>query len=128
MIKMTNREMQSKVQVLNSISNKQFPVKCSYAIAKNIETINNELKIFEKEKIKIINEYTEKDKNGENKVLNNRFVFKNGTEEECNKKYNELLDIEIELNLRKININDFIESNVNFTPGELVDLDFMITE
>ncbi|MBN1050314.1 hypothetical protein [Clostridium botulinum] len=124
----TNKEMQNKVQVLNNISNKQLPVKCSYSIAKNIEIINSELKIFEKEKMKIINEYTEKDENGENKVLNNRFVFIEDKEEECNKKYNELLDIEIELNLRKININDLINSNINFTPGELVDLDFMITE
>lgn len=124
----TNKEMQSKVQVLNNISNKQLPVRSSYAIAKNIETINNELKIFEKEKMKIINEYAEKDENGENKILNNRFVFKQDTEDECNKKYNELLDIETEINIRKININDLIDSNVNFTPSELVDLDFMITE
>lgn len=129
MFKMTNREMQSKVQVLSNISNKQLPVKVSYAIAKNINAINKELKIFEDEKMKIIKEYAVKDEHGNPKIKeNNTYEFIEGKEDECNEKYNELLDIEVDLKLRQINVNDLFNSNVNFTPGELMELDFMIGE
>lgn len=129
MFKMTNREMQSKVQVLSNISNKQLPVRVSYAIAKNINAINKELKIFEDEKMKIIKEYVIKDEHGNPKIKeNNTYEFIEGKEEECNSKYNELLDIEVDLKLRQINVNDLLKSNVNFTPGELMELDFMLQE
>ncbi|AJG98875.1 hypothetical protein LF65_02289 [Clostridium beijerinckii] len=127
-MKITNRELQSKVQVLGMLSNKQLPVKVSYAIAKNINSINKELKIFETEKMKIIKEYAIKDEHGEPKIKDNKFVFIEGKEEECDKKYNELLDIEVDLDVRGINIDELLNSNVNFTPGELMELDFMILE
>ncbi|AQS04796.1 hypothetical protein [Clostridium beijerinckii] len=127
-MKITNRELQSKVQVLGMLSNKQLPVKVSYAIAKNINSINKELKIFETEKMKIIKEYAIKDEHGEPKIKDNKFVFIEGKEEECDKKYNELLDIEVDLDVRGINIDKLLNSNVNFTPGELMELDFMILE
>lgn len=127
-MKTTNREMQSKVQVLSMLSNKQLPVKVSYAIARNINSINKELKIFEDEKMKIIKEYAIKDEHGDPKVEDNKFVFIEGKEDESNEKYNELLDIEVELNIREVNINELLNSNVDFTPAELMELDFMITE
>lgn len=129
MLKVTNREMQSKVQILRNISNKQLPVKVSYAIAKNINAINKELKIFEDEKMKIIKEYAIKDEHGNPKIReNNTYEFIEGKDEECNSKYNELLDIEVDLELRQINVEDLFNSNVNFTPGELMELDFMLME
>lgn len=129
MFKMTNREMQGKVQILSNISNKQLPVKVSYAIAKNINSINKELKIFAEEKMKIIGEYALKDEHGNPKIKENKtYEFIEDKEEECNSKYNELLDIEVELTIRQINVNDLLNSNVNFTPGELMELDFMLTE
>ncbi len=124
----TNREMQGKVQVLQTITQRKLPIKISYAIAKNINSINKELKIFEEEKMKIISDYTLKDKQGDIKVENDKYVFIKDKEDECNEKYNELLNIEVELNLRAININDLLNSNVDFTPGELIELDFMIME
>ncbi|OSA92553.1 UNVERIFIED_ORG: hypothetical protein B2H93_14430 [Clostridium botulinum] len=124
----TNREMQGKVQVLQTITQRKLPIKISYAIAKNINSINKELKIFEDEKMKIISDYTLKDKQGDIKVENDKYVFIKDKEDECNEKYNELLNIEVELNLRAININDLLNSNVDFTPGELIELDFMIME
>lgn len=129
MFKMTNREIQRKVQVLSNISNKQLPVIVSYAIAKNINYINKELKIFEDEKMRIIKEYAIKDEQGNPKIReNNTYEFIEGKEDECNSKYNELLDIEVDLELRQINVNDLFSSNTNFTPGELVELDFMLKE
>lgn len=125
-MKITNREILNKAQILQTITQRQLPVKVSYAIAKNITTINREIKIFENEKSKIINSYAIKDESGNPKLEDGQLVFIEGKEEECNEKYNELLDIEVDLEIRTFDIG--ILENINFTPGELVELDFMITE
>jgi hypothetical protein len=125
---MTNRELQGKVQILSMLSNKQLPVKVSYAIAKNINSINKELKIFDEEKMKILKDYTLKNESGEPKVKDNKFIFIDGKEDECNEKYNELLDIDVDIEIRKFNINELLNSNVEFSPSELMELDFMLTE
>ena len=125
-MKITNREIQSKVQILQTITQRQLPVKASYAIAKNITNINRELKIFESEKMKIINEYALKDESGNPKVENNSYKIIEGKEEECNLKINELLDIEVEIEMRTFNINCI--ENMNFSPSELLEIDFMIVE
>ena len=125
-MKITNREIQSKVQILQTITQRQLPVKASYAIAKNITTINRELKVFESEKMKIINECALKDESGNPKVENNNYLIIEGKEEECNSKINELLDIEIDVEIRTFNINCI--ENMNFSPSELLEIDFMIVE
>lgn len=127
-MKMTNRDMQGKVQTLSTLANKQLPVKVSYALAKNINTLNKELKIFEEEKMKIIKAYAVKNEHGEPKIKDNKFVFIEGKEEECDKKYNELLDIEVEFDVRTVDINELLNSNLNFAPSELLEIDFMLAE
>ncbi|MFT8347680.1 hypothetical protein [Clostridium saccharoperbutylacetonicum] len=128
-MKITNRILQSKVQILSMISNKQLPVKVSYSLAKNIAVINKELKLFEEEKVKIIGQYALKDENGNPKIENNKYIFENDEKEnECNEKYNELLDIEAEIELRGIKESELLNANINFTPAELIELDFMIME
>lgn len=127
-MQITNRELQNKVQGLNTLSNRQLPVKVSYALAKNINTINMELKIYEEEKMKIVKEFVLKDEQGNPKIEDNRYVLIKGKEEEFNSKVNELLDIEVDLKIREININELLNSNMNFAPSELIELDFMILE
>lgn len=128
MIKVTNREMESNVNILRKLSNMKLPVKVSYAIAKNINTIDKELKVFISERDKLIKEYAIKDEHGNPKVENNQYLFPDGKEEECNSKYAELLDIEVELQLREINIDDLINSNVDLTPNDMLELEFMLKE
>ncbi|NAS18608.1 hypothetical protein GND98_012200 [Clostridium butyricum] len=128
MIKVTNREMESKVNILRKLSNMKLPVKVSYAIAKNINTIDKELKVFISERDKLIKEYAIKDEHGNPKVENNQYLFPDGKDKECNSKYAELLDIEVELQLREINIDDLINSNVDLTPNDMLELEFMLKE
>lgn len=122
----TNREIQSKVQILQTITQRQLPVKASYAIAKNITIINRELKVFESEKMKIVNEFAVKDKDGNPEIENNSYKIIEGKEKECNSKINELLDIEVDVEIRTFNINSI--ENMNFSPSELLEIDFMIVE
>lgn len=50
MLKITNRELESKVNILRNLSNMKLPVKVSYVIAKNIKEIDRELNILLDEK------------------------------------------------------------------------------
>lgn len=128
MTKVTNRELESKVSTLRKLSNMKLPVKISYAIAKNIKEIDKELNIFLEEKMKLIKEYALKDEHGNPKVKDNQYIFPDGKEEECNSKYAELLDIEVELNLREVNADDLINSEVELTANELMEIEFMLNE
>ena len=46
MVKMTNKEILEKVNVLGEISLRKLPVKVSYAIGKNISKVERELKHY----------------------------------------------------------------------------------
>lgn len=128
MIKITNRELEGKVNILRKLSNMKLPVKVSYAIAKNIKEIDKELNIFLEEKMKLIKEYALKDEHGNLKVEDNKYIFPEGKEEECNSKYAELLDIEVELNLREVNADYLINSDAELTANDLIELEFMLQE
>lgn len=128
-MKFTNRELQMKVQTLNMLSNRQLPVKVSYALAKNLSVINKELKIVDGEKQKLIKDYALKDESGNPKTEGNKILFPDQEKEnECNEKYNELLDIETEIKIRTVNITELLNSNLEFSPAELIELDFMLVE
>lgn len=128
MLKITNRELESKVNILRNLSNMKLPVKVSYAIAKNIKEIDRELNILLDEKMKLIKEYALKDENGNPKVKNGKYLFNDEEKEECNSKYAELLEIEVELKLMEINTEDLINSDVELTPNDLIQLEFMLKE
>ena len=51
-----------------------------------------------------------------------------GKEDECNEKYNELLDIDVEIELRAVKVDDLLKANIDFSPAELMELDFMMVE
>lgn len=128
MLKITNRELESKVNILRKLSNMKLPVKVSYAIAKNIKEIDRELNILLDEKMKLIKEYALKDENGNPKVENGKYLFNDEEKEECNSKYAELLEIEVELKLMEINTYDLINSEAELTPNDLIQLEFMLKE
>lgn len=128
-MKITNRELLNKVNLLQGLSQKQLPVKLSYAIAKNINIINNEIKLINEEKQKIINDYALKDEQGNTKIEDNRILFESDEkEQECTSKYNELLDIENEIKFRGIFENELEKANCTFSAAELIELEFMIVE
>lgn len=126
-VKLSNRKILTDVNILKSISQKQLPVRVSYAIAKNINKIEGELKLYNKERGKLVDKYAEKDKEG--KVIsdeNRQIKFKD--QEGWNKDINELLDIENEIEIHKFNIAEFNNKPCEFSPSELMTIDYMIEE
>lgn len=128
-MKLTNRQIVNDANFLGTLTNKQLPIKVSYAIAKNVSKIEKELEIYSKEKQKLVDKYCIKDENGNNKIdENNQLKIADENLDDWNKSINELLDIEIEIDIHKFNINDLLNSNLDMTPSELMLIDYMIEE
>lgn len=128
-MKLTNRKIVSDANFLGTLTNKQLPVKVSYAIAKNVSKIESELKIYNDERQKLLDKYCIKDEEGKNKIdENNQLRISDEHLESWTKDVEELLNIEIEIDIHKFNINDLLNSTCEMTPSELILIDYMIEE
>lgn len=128
-MKLTNRKIVNDANFLGALTHKQLPIKVSYAIAKNVSKIENELEIYNKERQKLIDKYCVKDEEGNNVIdENNQLKIADEHLEAWSKDINELLDIEVDINIHKFNVNDLLNSNCEMTASELMLIDYMIEE
>lgn len=126
-MKLSNERILNDAPGLGSISNKELPVKVSYSIAKNINKIESELKIYSNEKQKLIDKYSEKDNAGKTLIdSENKIKIEDKYLENWNRDIKELLAIENEVDIHKFSIDELINSNCNMTPAELMLIDYMI--
>lgn len=122
-------EIKSRHQALCMIGNKKLPIKLSYAIGKNILKLQEEWGAIEKARIKLVEQYAEKDDNGACKMSDGRYdVGEN--EQKLNEEYAEFLNSETELTVYTVPeaIMETME-DVRYdalTPAELIALDFML--
>ncbi|EHK2400408.1 DUF1617 family protein [Clostridium perfringens] len=126
MIKMTNKEILEKVNVLGELTARKLPVKVSYAIGKNISKVERELKLYNKERQKLIEEYCLKEDDGTLKITEGNYDIDPKRLEDFNKEINELQEIEVEIDIHKFNIE--LLDGYEMSPGELMCIDFMIEE
>lgn len=128
-MKLTNRKIVNDANFLGTLTNKQLPIKLSYAIAKNVSKIEKELELYNKEKQKLVDKYCIKDEKGNNKIdENNQLKIADENLDDWNKSINELLDIELEIDIHKFSKEDLFNSNCEMTPSELMIIDYMIEE
>lgn len=126
-LNLSNERIVNTIDVLGELNNAKLPVKVAYAITKNINKINSELKAYNKEKAKLIEKYGEKDKEGKLKVdKKGNIPLKKEHIEDYNRDIAELLSIENEIDIHMINLDDLLNSNCNISPAGLVAIDFMI--
>jgi hypothetical protein len=124
-MKLSNQKLIENVQKLSGVAQKQLPVKVSYAISKNISKIESELKVYDKERQKLIEKYGEKDEN--NKVVADekgqiKFEDKDGWDKDIKV----LLEIENEIDIHKFSIDEL--NGFNISPAELQAIDYMIDD
>lgn len=128
-MKITNRKIVMDANFLGALTEKKLPIKVSYAIAKNISKIEKELEIYNTERQKLIDKYCVKDQNGENKTdKDNKLSIDEKYLNDWKKDIEELLDIEIEIDIHKFNINDLLNSDCEMTANELMIIDYMIED
>lgn len=126
-MKLSNERILTDIQKLRGLSDKQLPVKVSYALAKNINKIESELKVYEKERAKLIDKYAEKDEKGQLKSDEaGQIMFKDGCREQWDKDIKELLTIENEVDIHKFKLGAL--EGYSMAAAELMLIDYMIEE
>lgn len=126
-MKLSNNKILNDMQRLREISDKQLPVKVSYAIAKNLNKIESELKTYNNEREKLINKYAKKNSDGTVRADEaGQIIFKEEYKKQWDKDINELLSIENEVDIHKFNISTL--EGYSMTPAELMLIDYMIEE
>lgn len=123
-MKLSNGALVNSIGVLSKLNNSVLPVKTSYKLSKNIKTIDKEIVLYNEERQKLINKYAAKNEAGENKIENGAFEIEDT--ENFNKDHKELLDIEVDIKVEKINIDELAKSDLTITPGELSLVDYLI--
>lgn len=128
-MKLTNRKIVQDANFLGALTQKQLPIKISYAIAKNVSKIEKELDIYNKERQTLLDKYCIKDEKGKNKIdENNQLKIADEHLETWNKDINDLLDIEVDIDIHKFKLDDLLNSNVDMTASELMLIDYMVEE
>lgn len=128
-LNLSNERIVNTINVLGDLNNAKLPVKVAYAITKNINKINSDLKAYNEEKAKLIDKYAEKDKEGKLKTDEyGNVTLKEEYIQEWNRDMAELLSIENEIDIHMIHLDDLLNSNYNISPAELAAIDFMIND
>ncbi|MEN8079095.1 hypothetical protein ABFP60_19220 [Clostridioides difficile] len=128
-LNLSNERIVNTINVLGDLNNAKLPVKVAYAITKNINKINSELKAYNEEKAKLIDKYAEKDEEGKLKADEfGNVTLKEEHREDWDKDIKELLSIENEVDIHMIQLDDLLNSNYNISPAELAAIDFMIND
>ena len=126
-MKLTNKKILNDAMTIGAISNKELPIKVSYAIAKNISKLEKELQIYNQEREKLIEKYSVKD--DDNKTIideNNQIKIQDEYLYAWNKDIKELQEIEVEIDMHKFKLEEL--NGYNITPAELMAIDYMIEE
>lgn len=128
-LNLSNERIVNTINVLAELNNAKLPIKLAYAITKNINKINSELKAYNEEKAKLIDKYSEKDEEGKLKSDEiGNVTLKEEHIEDWNRDIKELLSIENEIDIHMIQLDDLLNSNYNISPAELAAIDFMIND
>jgi hypothetical protein len=112
---MKNIEIINNINALNVLVEKDMalPVKVGYAINRNLKKLIAEYNIFEEERKKIV------PPNYEEKTENEK--------KEIDVKFNELANIEVDVEIYKINLEDFGVCD-SLSARDMLILDFMIED
>ena len=126
MLKLNNKEIVNSIEALKNLSTKELNVKTSFKIAKNIKTIDEISNIFIEEKRKLVNKYGTKD-DKENLKLDDNGVAEIAKENlsEWNRSYEELLEIENNIEIEKIKLSDL---DIRVSAQELLAIEYMLEE
>lgn len=105
-----------------------LPIKISYKLSKLARAIEQEKTFYQSKVQEIIEEYGERDENGELKLTDDKtaFVIKEDKVLECQQKMNELLELEIDIEEIKFSIDEL--EDLKLSPQEMDALIPFITE
>lgn len=113
--------------VCDKLKNIKMPVKTAYRISKLQEAMKKEIEFYQEQYKKIVEEYAEKDEQGNYKVLNeNNIKIQPDKIDEAASAINELQQLEAELPDISFSLADF--DSIEITPEEMSGLVDFIKE
>ena len=112
-------EIYSSVPVMNKILEATLPATVSFQLTKLLKTLNEEIKIIEEQRVKLVTKYGE---NGENEAV----TVSDSKKEEFLKEFSELLESEIELNWQPLSISNF--DGLNLSVNDMLKVQFLFTD
>lgn len=129
-MKIKNRDIVNIYRGISAIKEKKLPIKIGFAINRNMSALDSIARSYEDERVKILDQFCEKDESGKYKTNGDEFEIsdKNGFSQAMN----ELLDIENEFQVHTVTFEDIekcdSEKFDSLSPNDLSVLEFMIEE
>jgi len=111
-------------EALNLFMQEKLPVKLAYKIKKIYKEVDEELKILEESKDKLLDNYAEKDENGDLKNEDGFFTIPKMYREHFEKELNELNNMKIKISFTPIKEEEI--ENMEITPSTLLALEHFI--
>lgn len=125
MIKIKLEQLINSTEGLKGLGQKSLKARSAYAVGRILKAADAEMSSFNETRMELIRKYGEKDDAGELKTDENGNVhIPPEVLSTFNTELTDLLATEIEINANKIRIEDL--ENVEFTPGEMAQLDEFI--
>lgn len=122
MIELTLEQLLNSVDSLKQLSNRPVKARLAYMAAKIIKEADVEVANFNEARLKLINQYSEKDENGTIKTdeKNNVLLIPDKIND-FNSELSDLLNTQIVFNTNKLKMEDLDE--LEFTPNEIITLE-----
>lgn len=109
-MKMTLKKAMEHFNGLNVVGNGAYPISLSYAVSYNLEVLSEELKKYEQARIKLCEQYANKNEDGTpmkmtenvNGVTQSVYDISDENRKLLEKEMEELLETEVDLNIRTV--------------------------
>lgn len=116
---------------LSRTAEKKFPVKVSYAIAKNVELLKKECQDLEQQRVRLCEMYADKDEGGKPITKDGKFSLQEGAQQKLQVEYEELLKEEAALDFYMVDSVELEKCDLNErydvpTAEDYMAMDFML--
>lgn len=103
---MKNIEIKNLYECLTRLKDKKLPIGVSFALARNVKALRDVAEDIEESRIKIIEQYANKDDSGKLIINNDMYDISPENINNCNNDINSLWDYEVDIHLEKISMSD----------------------
>ena len=122
MIRVSLNNILNSTETFSQIMQQSFKGSIAFKVARLARELNKEMETFNTERQKLLERYSEKDKNGELKVLENGNVQVIPEKlQEFNQEFTNLLETDVEINADKLPMSCMDEFEVS--PQQMLDLE-----
>lgn len=127
-MKILSRQAHESYLILQELANTKLPFKVSLIISRNLKILQKESEFYIEQEQNFVRDYLEFDSETGELIQTEPGVFKiqDGKVEECYKARQDLDNFEVEVELKKIPLSAL--ETVDFTPAQLMAIEFMIEE